>query len=59
MLDDLATLCPNCEGEGQTIGALGNRLHYRCRHCGLTFSEVLDDNNTLHPGEPTDDLEDA
>lgn len=32
--------CPCCGGEGVELGALGRRVHYRCRDCGIDFSEV-------------------
>jgi hypothetical protein len=31
--------CSYCGGERQPFGQLGNRLHYRCRNCGLQTSE--------------------
>lgn len=31
--------CPNCGGDGVLLGSLGNRKHYRCRQCGLDFSQ--------------------
>ncbi len=31
--------CPLCDSEELIfLGQLGNRLHYRCRHCGMDFS---------------------
>lgn len=30
--------CPACGGEGNKMGALGKRVHYRCRDCGSVFS---------------------
>lgn len=32
--------CPACDGPGMLLGQLGNRLHYRCRNCGLDFSHA-------------------
>lgn len=31
--------CPACGGVGVPLGTLGNRLHCRCRSCGMDFSE--------------------
>lgn len=31
--------CPQCDGDGEELGTLGNVAHYRCRHCGWTFSQ--------------------
>jgi len=31
--------CPMCSGEGQPLGQLGNLMHYRCRNCGMQFSQ--------------------
>jgi len=31
--------CPVCGGEGMPLGGLGNRQYYRCRDCGMEFSE--------------------
>jgi len=31
--------CPACGGDGVLLGALGNRKHYRCRQCGMDFSQ--------------------
>ena len=31
--------CPVCDsGDAQILGALGNRIHLRCRGCGIDFS---------------------
>ena len=30
--------CPICGGEGYSIGTLGKKIWYRCRHCGTDFS---------------------
>lgn len=37
------TPCPVCDGDALPIGALGSRVHFRCRNCGWTFS--LDDSS--------------
>jgi NAD-dependent SIR2 family protein deacetylase len=34
--------CPECGGELQVLGVLGNLQHLRCRHCGLQFSRDKD-----------------
>lgn len=40
--EDLEELpdCPVCGGPGALLGKLGNRWHFRCRACGLDFSEA-------------------
>lgn len=30
--------CPICRGPGIKLGKLGNRVHYRCRNCGMMWS---------------------
>jgi hypothetical protein len=37
------TTCPACGSEnvGNELGALGNRVHYRCRYCGMDYSSDL------------------
>ena len=50
MIDDTATLCPCCTGEGEAIGVLVRSLYYRCNHCGTTFSETVGADNVLRPG---------
>jgi predicted nucleic acid-binding Zn ribbon protein len=37
--DECLRDCPACEGLGQRMGALGNKIHFRCRDCGIEFSE--------------------
>ena len=32
--------CPMCGGPGVELGALGFRVHFRCRDCGMEFSHV-------------------
>lgn len=32
------TPCPVCGGEGESLGSLGGRVHYRCRACGMEYS---------------------
>jgi len=39
-VSDEAT-CPVCTGEGIELGWLGNRRHFRCRHCGMEFSRKI------------------
>ena len=36
--EDEAVSCPECNGPGVPLGALGSRKHYRCRDCGAGFS---------------------
>jgi hypothetical protein len=43
--------CPVCAGEGNHIGDLGQRRHFRCRDCGIDFSSELPAAAT---GEPKD-----
>jgi hypothetical protein len=33
--------CPGCSGEGSHIGDLGRRRYFRCRDCGIDFSNEL------------------
>lgn len=33
--------CEACGGELHALGALGTRIHYRCRQCGLDASVVM------------------
>jgi len=34
--------CPVCpEGEGESLGLLGNRHHFACRQCGMQFSKAV------------------
>jgi hypothetical protein len=35
--------CPVCHTEGIPFGTLGIRKHLRCRHCGIDFSYVSND----------------
>lgn len=30
--------CPQCGGQGNFLGTLGTRDHFRCRQCGWEFS---------------------
>jgi ribosomal protein L37AE/L43A len=34
--------CPVCEGEATYLGALGNRIWFRCRNCGWDWTEDTD-----------------
>jgi hypothetical protein len=49
--------CPACGGPGGLMGALGQRVYFRCRNCGLDFSkkdepvEPLADPATAAPPE--------
>jgi len=31
--------CPACNGPGMPLGGLGNLSHFRCRDCGIDFSQ--------------------
>ena len=33
--------CKLCGGHLQKLGALGNREHLRCQHCGMMFSRSI------------------
>lgn len=33
--------CPACGGQGQSMGTLDNREHFRCRNCGADFSKEV------------------
>jgi len=35
----MINICPTCNGEGIKLGRLGNLIHYKCRCCGMFFSE--------------------
>lgn len=37
-LAKVAEVCPVCNGEGEDLGALGQKDHFRCQNCGITFS---------------------
>ncbi len=30
--------CPICDGWAGRMGQLGNKIHFRCRDCGIEFS---------------------
>lgn len=34
--------CPACNGDGSSLGVLGNLIHYRCRDCGAQYSTTLE-----------------
>lgn len=34
----VAEVCPVCDGEGEDMGSMGQKDHFRCRGCGITFS---------------------
>lgn len=36
--------CPQCGGQGETLGQLGDLMHLRCRQCGWTFVGESDEN---------------
>lgn len=38
--DEESAECPACdgEGEGELLGVLGDRAHYRCFYCGAEFN---------------------
>lgn len=40
--DEIAPACPACPDGGYAIalGSLGRRTHYRCRCCGIDFSQA-------------------
>lgn len=35
--DEAASVCPACNGEGVSLGALGSKHYHRCRQCGLIY----------------------
>ena len=41
--DERLTDCPMCGGPGMVLGALGTRVHHRCRNCGWMFSHEEED----------------
>lgn len=43
---DLETAyCPMCDHENEPMGALGFKIHYRCRDCGFEYSETIEEEN--------------
>lgn len=38
--------CPQCDGPGVLLGQLGDKIHYRCRNCGVDFNESISPNHT-------------
>lgn len=49
--DEDCNACPMCGGQGMPFGALGNREHFRCRQCGMTYSvKATDLSAGLCPG---------
>jgi len=32
-------VCPCCDGEGAYMGSLGDSSWFRCRHCGMEYTE--------------------
>lgn len=36
----LPSECPACGGNAEVMGALGSRVHFRCRACGIDSSAV-------------------
>jgi hypothetical protein len=38
--------CPACGSSNEPMGALGERTHYRCRQCGLDYSDDGKDADT-------------
>jgi hypothetical protein len=51
-------LCAACGGELVYLGALGRRLHYRCRRCGLEESITSDPTGERERGRAEGELED-
>lgn len=47
--DEDLVLCPMCDSlQGRLdaiLGRLGGLNHYRCRHCGITWSEIAEDDD--------------
>lgn len=35
--------CPMCPGVTNFMGFLGRRAHFRCLHCGIEFSQEVND----------------
>jgi len=42
--DELET-CLFCEGQLIPLGALGNRLHLKCRNCGMEHNRTVEADN--------------
>jgi hypothetical protein len=39
--DPDSEICLTCGGPAQPLGPLGNRLHFRCRACGMEQSRPI------------------
>ena len=37
--EDVPAVCPMCGGNGNLLGNLGKKVHYRCQDCGMDFSK--------------------
>jgi hypothetical protein len=48
--DAAADSCAYCDGPLVQLGTLGNRAHFRCRHCGAECSRM-----TVTPLAPSTD----
>lgn len=38
-MDDESASCGMCGGQATPLGTLGTLSHYRCRNCGMDFSQ--------------------
>lgn len=41
--EDEPVICPMCQGPGTDMGSFGARTYYRCRNCGMDFSQLRQD----------------
>lgn len=41
-MNELISDCPACGATNGPMGALGNRVHYTCRDCGMQWSTLED-----------------
>ncbi len=51
--------CPECGGPGIYLGQLGYLMHFRCRNCGVGFSEQSNtEEDDLPDADKNDDDDD-
>lgn len=49
--DDDVARCPECDGEGRSMGFLGMLQWFRCRACGMEFSAQAEGTGERHGDE--------
>jgi len=50
--------CGQCGGPGVPLGQLGSLMHFRCRNCGMMFSETLDEDQDKDREEDREEEDD-